>query len=128
MKKGRGKTIDIDKDIEQILGNLLRTGVITAGTIVILGAVLFLVRHGTEMPSYHIFKADTFNFSDFRNLFNGIITLRSVSIMESGILFLIATPVLRVVFSIFAFAYEKDYKYVIFTLIVLLVLIFSFFS
>lgn len=128
MSKKAGRIDILDKSIESMLGNLLRTGVITAGIVVVIGAVVFLVRHGSEIPSYHIFKPDTFNFSDFRNLFHGIITFRSVSIMELGILLLIATPVLRVIFSIFAFAYEKDYMYVVFTIIVLLILVFSFLS
>jgi uncharacterized membrane protein len=128
MMTDRSKFNKTVKGMEAILGDLLRTGVVTAGFIVIFGAVLFLFRHGFEIPSYHIFKPDHFNFSDFRNLFSGIMAFRSVSIMELGILFLIATPFLRVVFSVLAFAYEKDYMYVVFTVIVLLVLIYSFFS
>jgi len=128
MIKRRTNTENLDRSIETILGNLLRIGVIIAGSVVIIGAVLFLVRHGLEIPSYHIFKPESFNFFDFHDLFNGIITFQSVSIMELGILLLIATPVLRVLFSVFAFAYEKDYLYVVFTVIVLLVLIFSFLS
>jgi uncharacterized membrane protein len=126
MIRRHNNTENIDRSIEAILGNLLRIGVIIAGSIVIIGAVLFLVRHGFETPSYHIFKPDSFNLSDIRDLFRGITTFSSVSIMELGILLLIATPVLRVFFSVFAFAYEKDYMYVIFTFIVLTVLIFSF--
>jgi uncharacterized membrane protein len=128
MSEKSERTFKLDKSIETMLGNLLRTGVIIAGLVVVFGAVLFLVRHGSEIPSYHIFKPDIFNLSDFRNLFSGILTFRSVSIMELGILFLIATPVFRVVFSIFAFAYEKDYMYVVFTIIVLLVLAYSLFA
>ena len=128
MMKRKANPDNINRSIETILGDLLRTGVIIAGSVVIIGAVLFLVRHGFEIPSYHMFKPDIFNYSDFRDLFKGIITFRSVSIMEFGVLLLIATPVLRVLFSVFAFAYEKDYIYVVFTVIVLLVLIFSFFS
>lgn len=128
MMKRHANTENLDRSIETVLGNLLRIGVIIAGSVVIIGAVLFLVRHGLEIPSYHIFKPDSFNFSDFRDLFRGIITFRSVSIMEIGILLLIATPFLRVLFSVFAFAYEKDYMYVIFTVIVFIILIFSFFS
>ncbi|MFA5326703.1 MAG: DUF1634 domain-containing protein [Prolixibacteraceae bacterium] len=128
MKSKQTNAENRDRSIEVILGNLLRIGVVSAGSVVILGAVLFLVRHGLEIPSYHVFKPDNFNFSDFRDLYNGIIAFRSVSIMELGILLLIATPVLRVLFSVFAFAYEKDYMYVVFAGIVLLVLIFSFFS
>jgi len=128
MKKKHPTLEDADRNIEVILGDLLRIGVIIAGSVVVIGAVLFLFRHGSEIPSYHIFKPDSFHFSDFKGLFQGIVAFRSVSIMELGILILIATPVLRVLFSVFAFAYEKDYMYVIFTAIVLLVLIFSFFS
>lgn len=128
MMKSHTDTESMDKSIEAILGNLLRIGVIIAGTVVIFGAILFLVRHESEIPSYHIFKPDSFNFSDFRSLYIGIITFRSGSIMELGILLLIAIPVLRVLFSVVAFAYEKDYLYVAFTVLVLLVLIFSFFS
>lgn len=126
MNKPQGKAKDLDRSIEMALGNLLRVGVIAAGAVVIIGAIFFLARHGTEIPSYHIFKADPFNFSDFRDLLNGVIALRSVSIMELGVLLLIATPIIRVLFSVFAFIYEKDYMYVAFTLFVLLVLIYSF--
>ena len=128
MKDVKEKSSDIDRNIETVLGNLLRTGVITAASVVMIGAIIFLVRHGQEIPSYHIFKGISFNFSDFGTLYNGILSFNSVSIMELGVLLLIATPVLRVVFSVFAFLYEKDYMYVLFTLIVLLVLVFSFFS
>jgi uncharacterized membrane protein len=113
--------------MEIILGNVLMTGVIISGTVVLTGAFLFLMRHGNEIPSYHIFKPDTFNLDDFRNLLNGLIAFRSGSIMELGILLMIATPVLRVFFSMIAFVYEKDYMYFIFTIIVFLVLIISFF-
>lgn len=128
MMKGNTNTDKMDRSVETILGNLLKTGVIIAGSVVIIGAILFLVRHGFEIPSYHIFKPDIFHFSDFRDLIKGIVTFRSASIMELGILLLIATPVLRVLFSVFAFVYEKDYMYTVFTVIVFLVLIFSLFS
>ena len=126
--KNDGATENMDKNIEAVLGNLLRIGVITAGAVVVFGAVLFLIRHGAEFPSYHFFKAVPFNFSDFGSLYKGVLSLKSIPIMELGVLLLIATPVLRVVFSVFAFVYEKDYMYVAFTLIVLFVLIMSFFS
>ena len=122
------KINNIDQTMVIILSNILRSGVFIAGAIVIIGAFFFLVRHGSEVPNYQIFKPDTFSLSDFKDLFKGIIALRSASIMELGILMLIATPVLRVCFSVLAFIYEEDYLYVVFTIIVLLVLIFSFFS
>jgi uncharacterized membrane protein len=42
--------------------------------------------------------------------------------VQTGLLLLIATPVLRVVFSLFGFASQRDWLYVALTLIVLSVL------
>jgi uncharacterized membrane protein len=42
-----------------------------------------------------------------------------------GILLLIATPVARVIFTVFAFAHERDWTYVVVTLIVLALLLYS---
>jgi uncharacterized membrane protein len=59
-----------------------------------------------------------------RSAFGG----QSRSIMQLGLLLLIATPIARVIFSVFAFAIEGDRMYVIFTLIVLTVLLYSLFG
>ena len=52
-------------------------------------------------------------------------TLHSRGLIQLGLLLLIATPVARVAFSIFGFAEEKDRMYVAFTVIVLLILLYS---
>jgi uncharacterized membrane protein len=44
------------------------------------------------------------------------------------LLLLVATPVARVAFSAFAFAAERDYLYVVITLIVLGILLYSLFG
>ncbi len=51
--------------------------------------------------------------------------LNGRGIIQLGLLFLIATPVARVIFSIFGFAEEHDRMYVVFTVIVLAILLFS---
>ena len=50
------------------------------------------------------------------------------AIIQFGLLLLIATPVARVIFSAVAFAWERDYLYVAFTLAVLAVLTYSLFG
>jgi len=47
------------------------------------------------------------------------------SIIQLGLLLLIATPVARVAFSVLAFAWQRDRTYVIVTLIVFAILIYS---
>jgi uncharacterized membrane protein len=56
---------------------------------------------------------------------HSIIHERGRSLIQLGLLLLIATPIARVVFSIVGFAIERDRMYVAFTLIVLAVLLYS---
>jgi uncharacterized membrane protein len=53
------------------------------------------------------------------------VTRHGRGIIQLSLLFLIATPVARVVFSIFAFAVQRDRLCVVVTLIVHAILIFS---
>jgi uncharacterized membrane protein len=49
----------------------------------------------------------------------------SLAIIQFGILMLIATPVARVIFSVFAFLAERDFLYVAISALVLAVLCYS---
>lgn len=51
--------------------------------------------------------------------------LRSRGIIQLGLLLLLATPVARVAFSIYAFAHQRDLTYVFITSIVLAILLYS---
>jgi uncharacterized membrane protein len=100
-----------DERIENVVGNLLRSGVVLAGLVVLVGAVVFLARHGEARPHYAIFRGEPSGEG------RGIIQL--------GLLLLIATPVARVLFSVAGFLLEGDRLYVVITLIVFAVLVFS---
>ena len=54
-----------------------------------------------------------------------VLKLRGRGIIQLGLLLLIATPVARVALSIFGFAKERDRMYVVFTLIVFSILLYS---
>ncbi len=47
-----------DQRIENILGNLLRTGVGVSACIVFCGAVIYLVRHGHSPADYRVFQGE----------------------------------------------------------------------
>jgi uncharacterized membrane protein len=49
----------------------------------------------------------------------------SLGIIQIGLLLLIATPVARVAFSVFAFVLQRGSTYVVVTLVVLTILIYS---
>jgi uncharacterized membrane protein len=117
-----------DFEIEVIIGTLLRTGVILAATVVLLGGVLYLSLHALDVPNYTQFHGEPASLKHPKEIFQGVMQLDARAIIQLGLLLLIATPVVRVAFSAVAFAIERDSMYVIITLIVLVVLLFSLFS
>lgn len=117
-----------DQSIEKVVGFVLRTGVITSGLIVLLGGIYFLMRHSGEPANYHIFKAQTFAGHYIPEIFRGALRLEGRSIIQLGVLCLIATPIVRVIVSLIGFALERDRAYVLITSIVLAVLLYSLIS
>ena len=114
-----------DERLEMLLGWLLRAGVSIAAAIVAAGAVWYLTRHGTELPVYGAFHPFDVNRPGVPEVIEGIRAGRARSLIQAGLLVLIATPVARVLFSLAAFAMQRDWMYVAVTAIVLSVLLFS---
>jgi uncharacterized membrane protein len=114
-----------DQKIEDIIGNLLRIGVGTAAAVVLVGAAAYLVRHGFGHANYRVFRGEPSDLRTLRGIVRAAVGLHPRGIIQLGLVLLIATPVARVAFSVFAFAVERDRMYVLFTLMVLGILILS---
>jgi uncharacterized membrane protein len=117
-----------DQKMESIIGNLLRTGVVLSAMVVLAGGALYLARHGSAPADYRIFHGEPAELRTVGGIIRQVVALRGRGIIQFGLLLLIATPVVRVAFSIWGFAEEHDRMYVIFTLIVLAVLVYSLFG
>jgi len=117
-----------DDQVEQVMGNLLRAGVILAASVVLTGGILYLIRYGTTVPDYRVFRGEPAHLRSVSGILSDAIRLSSRGLIQLGLLLLVATPVARVVFSVFAFARERDPVYVTLTLIVLGVLFYSLFG
>jgi uncharacterized membrane protein len=114
-----------DQRVEQFMGNLLRTGVLLAAAVVLVGGVHYLIQHGEEVKDYGKFEGEPEGLRTFSGIVRLALAGRSRGIIQLGLLILIATPVARVVFSVIAFLLQRDYTYVVLTLIVLGILLFS---
>ena len=114
-----------DKDVQLILGTLLRVGVIISTSVVLLGGIIFLSNHTHQLVSFGNFKPEEAKFSSVSKILSGLKTFDGLAIIQFGVLLLIFTPIARVVFSIFSFLMEKDYMYVVIGVIVLCVIITS---
>ena len=118
-------TPDHDKHVDEIIGTLLRVGVILAASVVFIGGVFYLARYGFAPPHYRVFRGEPTGLRQIPAIFHEAIALQPDGIIQFGLLLLIATPVARVLFTVFAFAYERDWTYVAITLIVLTLLLYS---
>jgi uncharacterized membrane protein len=114
-----------DQRIENILGNLLRAGVLLSALVVSIGGVIYLLRHGHSPMEFRVFRGEPADLRDVRGIIRDTLALRGRGIIQLGLLLLIATPVARVAFSIFGFAEERDRMYVVFTVIVFSILLYS---
>ena len=119
-----GESARTDQRIDELMGLLLRSGVLLAACIVLVGGVIYLVRH--PRPSdYRVFQGEPENLRTISGIFSEAMTGHGRGLMQLGLLVLIATPISRVTFSVLAFLYQRDWKYVVFTLIVLGLLLYS---
>ncbi len=114
-----------DQRVEDIIGNLLRAGVILSALVVFVGAIVYLARHGQEPADYRIFRGEPSDLRHIDGIVRDAFACQGRGIIQLGLLLLIATPVARVAFSIFGFALEGDRMYAGFTLIVLAILLYS---
>jgi uncharacterized membrane protein len=117
-----------DQRIENILANLLRAGVLLSALVVLIGGVIYLIRHGHSPVYFRVFRGESADLRSVRGTIRDALELRGQGIIQLGLLLLIATPVARVAFSIFGFTEERDGVYVVFTLIVFSVLLYSLFG
>ena len=114
-----------DQRVEILLGNLLRFGVLLAGGVVFLSGIWYLVRFGAAPVNYGVFHGEPSDLRSIPGILKDVAACECRGVMQLGVLLLIATPVARVAFSVFAFLRQRDHTYVVITLIVLGVLLLS---
>jgi uncharacterized membrane protein len=111
--------------MDELMGLLLRSGVILAASIVFVGGVVYLARHRFPVIDYRVFQSEPENLRTISGIFSEAMAFHGRGLIQLGLLILIATPIARVLFSVFAFVYQREWKYVSFTLIVLGLLLYS---
>jgi uncharacterized membrane protein len=114
-----------DERIEQIVGNLLRAGVLTAAAVVSVGAVLYLIQEGSGTPAYQQFHGEPSSLRHVTDIVADAFHCSGRAVIQLGLVLLLATPVARVLLTVIAFALQRDRLYVVVTLIVLAVLLSS---
>ena len=117
-----------ERDVEQYIGKLLRYGVMLSCAITLFGGIIYLFQHKGVMVDYSpVPTGMAFGVEDYlrelNTIFPRMLDFDGAAIIQFGVLVLIATPIIRVAFSAFSFLIEKDYLYVVITLIVLAIIL-----
>ncbi len=108
-----------DERLDSMIAKLLRGGVMLSAALAFSGGVWYLAESGHGMVHYGRFKAGVRGLGAVAQLPG------PQALILVGLLLLIATPVARVACSLVAFALERDRIYVVCTLLVLAVLLYS---
>jgi uncharacterized membrane protein len=115
-----------DERVEVVMGQLLRLGVTLSALLVFTGGVLYLLHEGRQpAPDLRAFHKEPEELRSPVRILRESASLHSLGLILLGLLLLIATPVVRVLFSVVAFALQRDSLYVVFTLVVFVVLLYS---
>jgi uncharacterized membrane protein len=117
-----------ERRMDGVMGRVLQVGVTAAAALVFVGGVLYLVRHAVPATDYRHFHGEPAEYGTVRGIWADALAGHGRGLIQLGLLVLIATPVARVVFSVFAFLQQRDWTYVMVTLIVLGLLCYSLFG
>jgi len=117
-----------DERMRNIMGNLLRIGVISSAVIVLVGGILYFFQHPYDHFDFRNFQGEPRRLRHVNTIIHEFIGFKSRAVIQAGILLLILTPIARVVFSFIGFIFERDWIYTAITLLVIIILTFSLLS
>lgn len=116
--------------VELAISLLLRSGVVICLALVIFGTILTFLHHPSYVHSGFELQRLASPRAAFphtlREVVAGLVAWRGQAFVTTGLILLIATPIMRVAISILAFVYQRDRIFVVLTTIVLAVLLLSF--
>ncbi len=114
-----------DHEVEQLIGRLLQIGVLAAALVAAIGGVFLLVQHGSAPALFSVFRGEPDELRSVAGIIRGTAALRSEALVQLGLVLLITTPIVRVAFTLVAFAVQRDRAYVVITAIVLVLLLYG---
>jgi uncharacterized membrane protein len=100
------------RQLNEVIHHMLSLGLAISTAVMMAGLALDVILH-RDVPAA---------VPRFEEVGARVMALRPSGFLALGLLLLIATPILRVLGSFFAFAYERDWRYVGITLVVILIL------
>lgn len=116
------------KHYENILAKLMMSGILLATTLVMTGSIVYLYQHGHELIQYHTFHSEPKNLISFTAIFRDALHFSALAMIQLGLYILVLVQVLRVVLTLGYFLVLRDRAFVLLSVFILAVLVYSFFK
>ena len=117
--------------LEILSSHILRSGVITSCSLIAAGLIALLLGDRSSLFPQNLSQLISTDYArptlNVNTLIKGIESFNPIFILQLGMLVLLATPILRIVVSVVYFAAKKDGKYLVVTIFILSILLFSIF-
>lgn len=114
-----------DRALEMSIAKMLACGVILSSVAVLAGGALYLRNAKAGIADYAHFHAVAPSLQTVDGVLQGVTHWDAKSIIQLGLLLLIATPVVRVIFCVVGFSRQRDKLYAAVSFVVLVILIYS---
>lgn len=114
-----------DEKLDIAIGRTLQAGVLLAALVVLVGGVMYLLHASGPRLDYSHFHGVPEHLRTPGGIWRGIMLGDAQSVIQIGLLVLIATPVVRVILAGAGFLLERDRLYFWVSAIVFAVLCYS---
>jgi uncharacterized membrane protein len=108
--------------IQRVMTAILRWLTVASGIVILAGGVLLLLHHAGAPAAFHTFIGEPASLRSVPQIVTAAFYGHALAMIQFGILLLITTPVLRVLFVGIGYLIERDWLYVTVAGIVLAVL------
>lgn len=115
------------KRMENAIGVVLLFGVLASALMVLLGGVLFLVRHGGTPVHFRVFRGEPTYLSTLGGIWTETLHDSSRGIIQMGLLLLVAVQLVRVGLTGVLFGLSRDKAFVVISTLVLGLLTYALF-
>jgi uncharacterized membrane protein len=114
-----------EQNLAFAVSRILRLGIAISATMVFLGGIIYLARHGTLLASYQVFIGEPLRLRNLSGILSSAFSFQGRGIIQLGLLVLLATPIARVAVALYGFYVIGDRLYVAVAGIVLVTLLVS---
>ena len=116
-----------DLALQNLLARTMLIGVALAAAVMLVGGIVYLVHDGSQPVRDHVFRGEPLDLRKPSDIATAAWTGNTLSIVQIGVLLLLANPFVRTFFSALGYGSQKDWLYAGISLLVLAILAVSFF-